>query len=81
MAVRCCDYTIIPFTNVATLNIAYSINMREQFGNIPHVKVYHKQPDNSYIEPMVMIGIDGNPANMITVNNGGVATGFLKIFK
>lgn len=81
MAVRCCDYTVIPFTNVDTMSITYSVNMREQFGNVPHVRVFHKQPDNSYVEPMIPISLDGNPVNTITVNNGGVATGFLKIFK
>lgn len=79
---KCCDHTIIPFTNAAVVNIAYSANMRNRFGSVPHIKVYHQDPDTGeQIEPMIAIKIDGRPTTNIVIDNGGMATGFVKLFK
>jgi hypothetical protein len=79
---RCCDYDIIPFTNVSIMNIAYSVGMRGRFGNIPHVKVYQKVAgQDDYVEPLISIRLDGNPTSNINIDNGGLASGFVKIFK
>ncbi len=77
---KCCDSQIITFTNASVLSISYSINMRERFGNAPHVKVWHLYA-GEYQEPMIEIKLNGVPTSTININNGGPATGFLKIFK
>jgi hypothetical protein len=78
--VRCCDYDIIPFTNVSIMNIAYSVGMRARFGDIPHVKVY-QNISGEYVEPLISIRLDGYPTSNINIDNGGSASGFVKIFK
>jgi hypothetical protein len=78
--VRCCDYDIIPFTSVSIMNIAYSVSMRARFGNVPHVKVY-QSISGQYVEPLISIRLDGNPTSNINIDNGGIASGFIKIFK
>jgi len=79
---RCCDYDIIPFTNVSIMNIAYSVGMRTRFGNVPHIRVFQKLlGQDEYVEPLISIRLDGNPTNNINIDNGGVASGFIKIFR
>jgi hypothetical protein len=64
------------------MNIAYSVGMRERFGNVPHVKVYQKVlGQDNYVEPMISVRLDGNPTSNINIDNGGLASGFVKIFK
>jgi hypothetical protein len=70
---------IVPFASVSVLNIAYSTAMKSRFGKVPHVKVYHKD-GTDYIEPMIDIRLQ-NPTTVIKINNGGPATGFVKIFR
>jgi len=77
---HCCDHTVFPFTNTAIMNIAYSVNMQGRFGVVPHVKVYHLQAGD-YIEPLIEIKLDGNPTTNIHIDNGGAATGYVKIFR
>ena len=77
---RCCDYDIIPFTNVSIMNIAYSVGMRARFGNVPHIRVWQLF-NGEYVEPMISIRLDGNPTSNINIDNGGPASGFIKIFK
>jgi hypothetical protein len=77
---NCCAPTILPFTNTASLNIAYTLEMRSRHGSIPHVVVYHLD-EGQYIRANIEIKIDGNPATAVRVNNGGAASGFVKIFK
>ena len=79
---RCCDHDIIPFNNVSIMNIAYSVGMRTRFGNVPHVKVFQRVfGQDDYVEPLISIRLDGNPTSNINIDNGGNASGFIKIFK
>jgi hypothetical protein len=79
---RCCDNDIIPFTNVSIMNIAVSVSMRTRFGNVPHVRVWQKLlGQDEYVEPLISIRLDGNPTNNINIDNGGPASGFVKIFR
>ena len=77
---RCCDHDIIFFTNVSIMNIAYSVSMRARFGNVPNVRVWQSF-DGQYVEPLISVRLDGNPTSNINIDNGGVASGFIKIFK
>jgi hypothetical protein len=80
--VRCCDHDIIQFTNVSVMNIAYSVGMRARFGNVPHVRVFQKVlGQDNYVEPLISVRLDGNPTSNINIDNGGLASGFVKIFK
>ena len=54
--------------------------MQNRFGVVPHVKVYHLQAGD-YIEPLIEIKLDGNPTTNIHIDNGGAATGYVKIFR
>lgn len=75
---NCCKPTIVPFINVDTLNIPYSAAMRVAYGNVPTVKVYHKDGEE-YINAFISVGFVGTPTTQINIGNGGVATGFVKI--
>jgi hypothetical protein len=77
---HCCTYQIIPFTNAGVVNIAYSVAMRSQYGKVPHVKVWIKD-GSEYIEALLSIRLTGNPTTNIRVDNGGIASGFVKIFR
>lgn len=77
---KCCDNIIIPFANQGTMNIAYSLSMRSRFGKAPHIRVYHKD-GTEYVEPMIEIRMVGNPVTLIKIDNGGAATGFVKLFR
>jgi hypothetical protein len=64
------------------MNIAYSVNMRSRYGDVPNIRVYHKEiGSDEYIEPMIEVRIDGKPVTNIHINNGGNATGFVKLFR
>lgn len=77
---HCCDHTVVPFTNTDIIDIAYSVNMQSRFGDVPHVKVYHLQAGD-YIEPLISISLNGNPTTNIHIDNGGAASGYVKIFR
>ena len=62
------------------MNIGYSVGMRTRFGNVPHVKVY-QNISGEYVEPLISITLDGNPTSSINIDNGGPASGFVKIFR
>jgi hypothetical protein len=76
----CCVPTIIPFSSNDELVIAYTAGMKENYGDIPTVKVYHLD-GGEYILANIRVGFIGVPANEIRVYNGGPATGFVKISK
>ena len=78
--IHCCDHTVFPFTNTAIMNIAYSVSMQNRFGVVPHVKVYHLV-SGDYFEPLIEIKLNGNSTTNIHIDNGGVATGYVKIFR
>lgn len=82
---NCCVPVVIPFTNVPSLVINYTAAMREAFGVIPTVFVYHLDPTfynpDEYIKANVEVKFDGSPATQIKIDNGGNATGYVKIQK
>lgn len=89
----CCDATIIPFSNSAMLTVAYTAAMRSLYGNVPTVVVYHYteasvpiqgvlQDDHEYVRmDGIKIAFVNYPATEIRIDNGGPASGFLKISK
>lgn len=74
----CCPPTIQPFNNVATVSIIYSPFMIEQYGEKPNVQVYYKEGTEYVLsDDMNRVSFDGS---MISVDNGGLNTGVIKIF-
>ena len=77
---NCCDPTIIPFSDSAGMTIPYSQAMKAKYGKIPSVVVYHFE-NGSYTKANIEIAVDGNPTTQIKFDNGGNASGFIKIYK
>lgn len=74
----CCEATIVNFLNVSSSVVNYSAAMQEQYGPKPNVQVYYKEgAEYSLSDDLNQVSFDG--VN-ITVDYGGAATGFLKIF-
>lgn len=74
----CVEPTIIPFTNVSTLNIAYTNTLKSKYGDVPTVEIWIL--DNGvYARPVVRAGFDAYPPTAIIADLGGNATGFIKI--
>lgn len=74
----CCPPTIFPFGAALQTIINYTAAMIVQYGVDPNVQVYF-QDGTEYVlsDDMNMVKFDG--VN-ITVDNGGAATGFVKVF-
>lgn len=74
----CCNPTIINFLNVASSVVNYSAQMVSDYGPEPNVQVYYKIGSQYQLsDDMNQVSFDG--VN-ITVDYGGPASGFLKIF-
>lgn len=76
----CCNPTIIPFTGQDTMVIPYTTAMRNNYGDVPTVYVYHLDA-GEYIKANIRIAYVGVPATEIRIYNGGLADGFIKIMK
>jgi hypothetical protein len=74
----CCIPVIIPFTDAGTLVIPYSTGMRNAYGDIPTVMVYHYD-DTELIKATVRVTFINNPATQIRIDNGGLASGYVRI--
>jgi hypothetical protein len=77
---NCCAPTILPFTNSGGIVIPYTVSLKAKYGNLPSVVVYHID-NGEYVVANVSATVDGNPATEIRIDNGGAATGFVKIFR
>lgn len=77
---NCCTPFIRPFEQSLLIVIPYTASLKERFGDIPSVIVYHLV-NGRYEVANVEVSFDAYPANELRVNNGGVATGFIKVFK
>lgn len=74
----CCEPTIEPFTNQSTLSIPYSPFMINQYGAKPNVQVYYKEgTEYALSNDMSAVRFTGTS---IEIDNGGNASGFVKIF-
>jgi hypothetical protein len=74
----CCIPVIVPFTNAGTLVIPYSLGMRNAYGDIPTVMVYHFD-GAELIKAAVRVTFINNPATEIRIDNGGLASGYVRI--
>lgn len=83
----CCKPLIFPFSDTETISISYTDALKTTFGDTPEIEVYHKAHSfpigttdlPAYVKVVVQISVDGTPTTTITVNNGGKATGYIKI--
>lgn len=76
----CCDQEIQTFVNASTVSIPYTSSMLSMYGLRPTVNVYY-QTNTGYEAAGVFtrVELQGNPINTIFIDNGGPATGFVKI--
>src|SRR6476620_21522 len=74
-----CTPTFVSFTNAATLAIPYTAAMLAKYGNVPTIKVWIYNVDGNLVNMSVSQSIVGYPATEIRIDNGGPATGILKI--
>ena len=79
----CCPSNILPFTDVVTTTILYSVAMKASFGFRPRVDVYYFDEDlgDFYTD-------NGTPASgtlikfsadTVFINHGGASSGYVKI--
>lgn len=76
----CCDQEIQTFVNASTVSIPYTSSMLSLYGSRPTINVYY-QTTTGYEAAGVFtrVELQGNPINTIFIDNGGPATGFIKI--
>jgi hypothetical protein len=77
----CCPPVIVPFSNALTTVIPYTADMQTKYGTTPRVDVFvYDAVTETYIEnngvPVVQVKFDGVNIN---IDNGGLATGQVKI--
>lgn len=77
----CCEPFILPFANADVVHVTYTTAMKNAFGDIPTLHVYHKNSNNEYMIANIQVGFIGFPATEIRVYNGGPASGYIKISK
>jgi hypothetical protein len=73
-----CDPTIIQFTNVSTLTVPYTQSLKDKYGDAPYVKAYISD-GTSLVDMGITITLDDYPANTISADFGGPASGILII--
>lgn len=76
----CCEQEIQTFVNASTVSIPYTSSMLSLYGSKPTVSVYY-ETNTGYEAAGVFtrVELQGNPINTIFIDNGGPATGFVKI--
>jgi len=74
-----CEPQFISFTSQTSLNIPYSTGMQAKFGNIPSVDVWIRNGENDLQLTMVAVTFDNYPAEIISIDLGGTATGIIRI--
>jgi hypothetical protein len=64
-----CAATVIPFSNVATLSIAYTNAMIANYGDLPTVEVYiYDASTGTFIKTIVQITFDALPPTTIAID-------------
>lgn len=74
-----CDPTFISFTNQSTLVIPYTAAMVAKYGLVPTIKVWIYDTNGELVNMTVRQAFDAYPPTEIRIDNGGSATGILKI--
>lgn len=75
----CCFPDIRTFTDVATLDITYTAGMVMKYGAVPTVQVWIYDNANRLVNMAVAVVLDANPATLISIDFGGVASGIVVI--
>lgn len=74
-----CDPTFITFTNQSTLVIPYTASMQAKYGTVPTLKIWLYDTNGELVNMSVRQAFDAYPPTEIRIDNGGPATGVLKI--
>lgn len=74
-----CEPTIIEFVNEATLAIPYTASLQAKYGDVPTVSVWIRDTDGTLVEMGLRISFDDFPPSLISIDNGGPASGIVKI--
>lgn len=72
---------VFPFTDIATLNIAWTTFLRGLYGGTPTVQVYLQTSPGEYALTTVSVTMVGGPYDLseIDIDFGGTATGYVLI--
>lgn len=74
-----CDPTFVSFTNAATLTIPYTAAMAAKYGLVPTLKIWLYDTNGELVNMSVRQAFDTYPPTEIRIDNGGIASGILKI--
>ena len=75
-----CEPTIIVFTGQATLSIPYTAQLQAMYGNVPTVTLWQNDPiTGDLVDVGIRVAFDSFPPTMIKIDNGGPASGIVKI--
>jgi hypothetical protein len=74
-----CYPLIIPFTDLATLDITYTTAMVLKYGAVPTVQVWIYDNSNRLVNMGVSVVLDANPATLISIDFGGIGSGIIVI--
>ena len=74
-----CEPEIITFTNQSTLTIPYTAALQAKFGAVPTVQVWIYDAMGQLTNMGVVATFDAMPPSLITIDNGGPASGIVVI--
>lgn len=74
-----CDPTFVSFTNASTLTIPYTASMAAKYGQVPTLKIWLYDTNGELVNMSVRQAFDTYPPTEIRIDNGGIASGILKI--
>lgn len=74
-----CEPRYIPFSNESTLNIPYTAELQDKYGEMPTIATWIYNPDGVLQRMNVFQGMDTFPPNMLMFDFGGPSSGVIKI--
>lgn len=74
-----CDPTFVSFTNQSTLVIPYTASMQAKYGTVPTIKTWIYDTNGELVNMSVRQAFDTYPPTELRIDNGGPATGIVKI--
>lgn len=74
-----CRPTVIEFSNVPTLTIPYTAELRDKYGDLPSVTVMGYGTDGNLVNMNVEVKLIGYPVTSIVADFGGNLSGVLRI--
>ena len=78
LATNYCEPLVVSFTDVATLDIPYTAQLRLKYGDFPTVQAWIDDGNGNLINAGITISMD-NPVTLISLDFGGPASGIVVI--